>query len=69
MELQEIEIFIGRDGQVRLGVHGVRGMACLDITAAVEKALGGQVELRELTPEAYESAADHDQNWLQQRDA
>ena len=58
MDVQEIEVFIDKDGQVRLEVRGVKGGACLDITAALEQALGGQVQSRELTPEAQEGVAD-----------
>ncbi|MBV9468155.1 MAG: DUF2997 domain-containing protein [Abitibacteriaceae bacterium] len=66
MELQEIEVFIERDGQVRLEVRGVKGMSCLDLTSAVEAALGGQVEAREMSPEAYETVAEsvQEQQWL-----
>ena len=52
MELQEIEVFIDKDGKVRIEVRGVKGSACLDLTKALEEALGGEVENRELTPEA-----------------
>jgi len=55
MELQEIDVFIEKDGQVRIEVRGVKGKSCLDLTAPLEQALGGQVESREMTPEAYES--------------
>lgn len=54
MELQEIEVFIEKDGQVRIEVRGVKGKACLDLTASLEEALGGQVVSREMTPEADE---------------
>lgn len=54
MDLQEIDVFIDKDGKVRIEVRGVKGKACLDITQALEAALGGQVEKRELTPEADE---------------
>ena len=54
MELQEIEVFIDEDGKVRIEVRGVKGEACLDLTQALEAALGGEVESRELTPEASE---------------
>ncbi len=66
MELQEIDVFIEKDGQVRLEVRGVKGTSCLDVTAALEQALGGQVENREMTPEAYESATEsvQEQQWL-----
>jgi Protein of unknown function (DUF2997) len=49
MELQEIEVEIGPDGTTRVRVHGVPGPGCLDVTAALEAALGGEVVSRELT--------------------
>jgi hypothetical protein len=42
-------------------VRGVKGGSCLDITAALEQALGGQIAEREMTAESYETA----QDWLQ----
>jgi hypothetical protein len=54
MELQEIDVFIEKDGQVRIEVRGVKGTSCLDITAALERALGGQLESREMTSDSYE---------------
>jgi hypothetical protein len=54
MELQEIEITINKNGQVEVHVRGVKGEACLDITRPVEEALGGEIILREMTPEASE---------------
>jgi hypothetical protein len=56
MELQEIEVFIDKDGQVRVEVRGVKGMSCLEVTKALEAALGGQVQDRQLTAEALEAA-------------
>jgi hypothetical protein len=61
MELQEIDVLIEKDGQVRIEVRGVRGGSCLDITAALEQALGGQIAEREMTAESYEPA----EQWLQ----
>jgi hypothetical protein len=55
MEVQEIEVFIEKDGQVRIEVRGVKGMSCLDLTKDLEEALGGEIEEREMTPEAYET--------------
>jgi hypothetical protein len=55
MELQEIEVFIEKDGQVRLHVRGVKGESCLDLTQDLEAALGGQVT-REMTADALEAA-------------
>jgi len=55
MDLQEIEVFIDKDGQMRVQVRGVKGDACLDLTRSLEEALGGQVIAREMTPEALET--------------
>lgn len=55
MELQEIEIFIEKDGRVRIEVRGVKGKACLDLTRALEAALGDDIEAREMTPEGDET--------------
>ncbi len=52
MDLQEIEITINKKGQVEIHVRGVKGKACLDLTQSLEAALGGEVLLREMTPEA-----------------
>lgn len=54
MEIQEIEVTIGKNGKAQVHVRGVKGEACLEITRALEEALGGDVELREMTPEAGE---------------
>lgn len=62
MELQEIEVIIGPDERVRIQLRGVKGMACLELTAGLEQALGGQVESREMTPEAYEIAQEQVQD-------
>ena len=58
MELQEIDVFIEKDGQVRIEVRGVKGASCLDITAALEQALGGRIDEREMTGESYETVDD-----------
>jgi hypothetical protein len=65
MELQEIEVFIDKDGQVRIQVRGVKGLACLDLTKELEAALGGQIEAREMTPEALEAV--EEQMTIQQK--
>jgi hypothetical protein len=54
MELEEIDVFIEKDGQVRIEVRGVKGTHCLTVTKDLEQALGGQVAKREMTPEAGE---------------
>lgn len=66
MEVQEIEVFIDKNGQIRIEVHGVKGMSCLDLTKDLEETLGGEIESREMTPEAYETAQEQERNqeWL-----
>ena len=54
VEMQEITVVIEKDGQVRVEVRGVKGASCLDMTKGLEEALGGQVEDRQMTPEAQE---------------
>ncbi len=54
MELQEIEVTIGKDGQVQIQVRGVHGMKCLELTKELEEALGGEIVARIMTPEALE---------------
>jgi hypothetical protein len=67
MELQEIEVLIDPDGKVRIQVRGIKGAACLDITKELEEALGGQIELREMTPEALEAAVAEQVRRVQQQ--
>ena len=62
MELQEIDVFIDKNGEVRLEVRGVRGSYCLTVTKDLEKALGGQVASREMTPEANETTTEQTQD-------
>jgi hypothetical protein len=54
MELQEIEVIIGKDGQVQIQVRGVQGTKCLTLTKELEEALGGEIIARIMTPEALE---------------
>jgi hypothetical protein len=56
MEIQEVEVIVGVDGRVELTVRGVKGLACLDLTRALETALGGVVLNREMTPESLEDS-------------
>jgi hypothetical protein len=49
MEIQEIEVIIDKNGEVKIQVHGVNGSTCLDLTADLEAALGGEVISREMT--------------------
>jgi hypothetical protein len=63
MDLQEIEVIIDKDGKVKLMVRGVKGLACLDLTRELEVVLGGQIEAREMTPEADETVQEQAQEW------
>lgn len=64
MELQEIEVTIGKDGQVQIQVRGVKGTKCLELTKELEEALGGEILARVMSPEALEqeNQADIDQD-------
>lgn len=64
MELQEVEVHIAPDGTTRIEVRGVPGAGCLELTADLEAALGGQVTSRELTAEAAEALAERTQDRL-----
>ncbi len=54
MNLEEVEIVINKKGEVEVHVRGAKGPVCLEITRELEQALGGQIILREMTPEANE---------------
>ncbi len=58
MQLQEIEVFIDSRGRVSIQVLGVKGRECLDLTRALEEALGGQIEAREMTAGVHETQED-----------
>ncbi len=57
MEFQEINLIIDPDGRVHIEVRGAKGLECLELTRPLEEALGGQVEERTMTPDAYEQPA------------
>jgi hypothetical protein len=57
MEIQEVELTIHPNGQVEINVRGVRGKACLEITQALEAALGNHLIERTLTSEAQDSSS------------
>lgn len=67
MNIQTVDVYIDKDGQVRLEVRGVKGKSCLDVTEGLEAALGGDVASREMTPEARETAQARDQLWQRGR--
>jgi hypothetical protein len=50
---EEIEVSISPDGVVAMSVRGVGGMECLTRTEDLVHLLGGDIESRELTDEAY----------------
>jgi len=51
---QEIEISISPAGEVSFTVKGIKGASCIDETKFLEQALGGEILVREPTPEYYE---------------
>ncbi len=55
MEINEIDVFIDANGEVRVEVRGLKGGGCLLATKELERALGGQVVKREMTGEFSES--------------
>ncbi len=61
-ELQEIEVIIAPNGEVKVHVQGVKGSKCTDITKGMEELLGGNVLERTETDEYYEVARDETQS-------
>lgn len=57
MEEETVNVIIHPDGRVELQVCGVKGEKCLEVTKAVEEALGNKVQ-REFTSEMYETEAE-----------
>jgi hypothetical protein len=53
-EQETVNVIIHPDGRVEIQVCGVKGESCLEVTKAVEEALGNKVK-RELTSEMYET--------------
>lgn len=45
MELQEINVFIEKDGQVKIEIRGVKGMSCLDLTKDLEAVQATKLQL------------------------
>ena len=66
MELEEIDVIIEQDGQVRIQVRGAKGGQCRELTKQLEEALGGQIVTREVTPEASEVRQEQapERQWL-----
>lgn len=57
MDVQELEVIIAKDGQVRLQVRGVKGDACLELTQGLESLLGSELVSREMTPDALDQSS------------
>jgi hypothetical protein len=55
MDLQEIDVYIDENGEVKVEIRGVKGMSCLDLTKDLEAVLGGEIINREMTIEAEET--------------
>ena len=62
MKIEEIEVFIKDDGEVKYEVRGVKGKKCLDLTKDLETDLGGNILLREETSEMYEQEIEQELN-------
>jgi hypothetical protein len=56
VRIEEIEVFIGGDGEVQYEVRGVKGKKCLDLTKDLEGDLGDNILLREKTSEMREQS-------------
>ncbi|MBT3535859.1 MAG: DUF2997 domain-containing protein [Rhodospirillaceae bacterium] len=64
-EIQEIDLTIGPDGEVKIEVRGVGGSKCEDLTKELEAILGGQVLVREFKPKYHEQTIHQEQDNLQ----
>lgn len=69
MEIQEIEVTIGKDGEVQIQVRGVKGMKCLELTKELEEALGGEILARVMTADSVEDETQQDIDQSQQMKA
>jgi hypothetical protein len=67
MELQEVDVFIDKKGNVSIEVRRVKGTACIKITDGLEKALGGEIITREMTNEAQETVQEFVDESIYQR--
>lgn len=59
-----LEVTIRPDGTVEMRVNGIAGMDCLERTEDLTRLLGGEVEVQELTAEAYQDVAEEQQDRL-----
>jgi hypothetical protein len=62
MNVEEIEVFITAEGEVKYEVRGVKGKKCLDLTRDLEMDLGGNILFREETSEMYEQESEQELN-------
>lgn len=53
MNIETVDVVIHPDGRVELKINGVKGSQCMNITAELERLLGGKLD-RELTSDYYE---------------
>jgi len=51
--MEEIQIEIDQQGNVKVEVSGAPGGKCLDLTKTMEQLLGGEISQREFTREYY----------------
>lgn len=51
--MEEIQIEIDQQGNVKIEVSGAPGGKCLDLTKNMEQLLGGQISQREFSREYY----------------
>lgn len=51
--MEEIQIEIDQQGNVKMEVSGAPGGKCLDLTKNVEQLLGGEISQREFTRDYY----------------
>ena len=65
MHKQDIEIVISPTGEVSFTVKGVKGASCLDETAFLQQALGGDSAIvdQQKTPEFYEQSEGYVSTW------
>jgi len=63
MDLQELEIIIGENGETRIRVRGVRGPECKEVTRELEEQLGDLQE-QQFTGEYYETCREKERERL-----
>lgn len=68
MDMQTVDVFVDKNGEVRIEVRGVKGKTCLDVTEGLEKALGNRIEDREMTHEAHDTQDVRHQDRQRNRD-